>query len=270
MDSEISTFTDETNAKTMDDDTATVAANINVMEDGNKEEVKAGSKRKRKSEEKPTFDNIADVFLRMTYPLSTCMMKNVTAGLLTSENYLPHVILNQGIKGLYFSEAAWDNMTSYLPIFECYLLNNVYGRKTAVRIASSDIEVESIKLRGIRYIRFKDLTKHDIKIQLTSEEFTILTATSFAITRYVKQLSFVLPIVKDYLNDTMNRPDLPLLYGPIDTSIYNRLPQDVYLWRQIKQTIKQTEDIVPEIAAEEEDYGGEEEEDVVENKSEDV
>ncbi|WP_221935853.1 hypothetical protein, partial [Klebsiella pneumoniae] len=59
------------------------------------------------------------------------------------------------------------------------------------------------------------------------------------INRYMKQLKFCGPVIKDYLVDTIeNQPNAPLIYGPIDTSIYNRIPQEVHLYRKINDFSK--------------------------------
>src|SRR5436190_14946927 len=142
------------------------------------------------------------------------------------------------------------------------MINTVHGKKTAVRFPDSDIEMDSIKLRGTQQIRLKDLTKHDSKIQLTQEEFLVLSASTEALTRYLRQLRFAVPIIKDYLNASMAvHPDTPLPVNPVDTSIYNRLPQEVHLWREIERIRSITrdfEEVQPHIEdKEEEEENGE-------------
>ncbi len=88
-------------------------------------------------------------------------------------------------------------------------------------------------MRGDQHVKFRDATKHDEKITLSSNEFEIFVTVVPAINRYMKQLALALPMIKDYLNDTVES-NTPLIYGPIDASIYNRLPQEVFIYRQME------------------------------------
>ena len=112
-----------------------------------------------------------------------------------------------------------------------YVKQNVCGKKTSICLLASDIEVENIKFRNNQCIRFRNLSKHDEKIVLNSDEFFTMINVTPAVNRYMQQLSFSTPIIKDYLVDSFEQPNAPLIYGPIDTSIYNRLPQEVKLYR---------------------------------------
>src|SRR5436190_16685453 len=227
---------------------------------------KAIFKRKRKVKDNSQRE-MTNVCLTIMYPLSSCKSKGISVGLVKSFEYLPHVMIHHGLKTLFFTEKSWDSFLKHLHLFECYLINNVHGRKTAVRLADSDIEIDSIKLRGVQQIRLKDLTKHDAKIQLSPEEFLVLCASNEAVTRYLKQLRFAVPIIKDYLSSSMDaHPDVLIPASPLDTSIYNRLPQEVHMWREINKlystNVQGPEEILIEIQPQviEEDEEEEEEE----------
>lgn len=192
-------------------------------------------KRKKRNEEDSSLHLLTEVFLRVIYPLSSCMSKNITIGLVKHLDFMPAVVLNSCGKMIMFTEAAWDSFNKHMQLIECYLENGVYGRKTGIRLLGSDVEVDNVKLRGVQYVRFRDLTKHDEKIQLTYDEFYMLVSVTHAVNRYMRQLIFSGPIIKDYLTDTIDKqPEVQLLYGPVDTSIYNRLPQEVYSYRRMK------------------------------------
>jgi hypothetical protein len=49
------------------------------------------------------------------------------------------------------------------------------------------------------------VTKHDEKVLLSIDEFHMLVGVVPAINRYMKQLNIALPIVKDYLDDTIEQ-----------------------------------------------------------------
>lgn len=197
--------------------------------------VKSNGKRKRKVEEDISITSLAEVFLRIMYPLAASMSKCLTVGLFKPLNYSPTVMLHHGSKMLLFSEVAWDSFVKHLHLIECYLANNIVGRKTNARLLESDIEIDVVKQRGEQQIRFRNLTKHEDKVLLTREEFFTLSAVASAVTRYVKQLAFSGPILQDYLIHTMEtQPDVPILYSPIDTSIFNRIPYEVEIWRRIR------------------------------------
>src|SRR5436190_8380622 len=220
---------------------------------------KISGKRKRKAEDTCQRE-IFDIFLNIMYPLSRCRGKTINVGLVKSFDYLPHVVINHGVKRLFFNETSWDSFLKHLHLFECYMINTVHGKKTAVRFPDSDIEMDSIKLRGTQQIRLKDLTKHDSKIQLTQEEFLVLSASTEAVTRYLRQLRFAVPIIKDYLNATMDvHPDTPLPVNPVDTSIYNRLPQEVHLWREIERFRSMSYDLIDDVQPQNEEKEDDEE-----------
>lgn len=197
---------------------------------------KAMRKRKRKPEDDLSLTVLAEVFLRILYPITKCMTKSIMIGLLKALNYSPTVVLRHGSKILLFSENAWESFLKHLPLIECYLTNNLHGRRTSIRLLDCDIEIDIIKQRGEQQVRFRDLTKHDDKILLLREEFYILSYATSPITRYMQQLVFSSSIIQDYLVDTMEKqPNVPILHGPIDTSIFNRIPHEVELWRRIKE-----------------------------------
>lgn len=196
------------------------------------------NKKKRKIEHEAPITHLAEVFLRVMYPISTCMSKCLSAGLVKSLGYLPTVILHHGAKSVQFSETAWDSFVKHLHLIECYLANNIIGRKTNVRLLDSDIEIDVVKQRGDLQVRIRNLSKHEDKLQLTQQEFFILNAIASPVTRYVKQLAFSEPILQDYLIHTMEtQPDVPILYSPIDTSIFNRIPYEVEVWRGLRDYI---------------------------------
>lgn len=215
--------------------------------DSVKTTLKTNIKKKRKIEEEQSITLLGDVFLRVMYPLSLCMSKCLTVGLVKSLNYLPTVILHHGSKKVLFSETAWDSFAKHLHLLECYFANNIIGRKTNVRLLDSDIEIDVIKQRGEQQIRFRNLAKHDDKLLLTEEEFFILNAVASAVTRYVKQLVFSEPILQDYLIHSMEtQPDVAILYSPIDTSIFNRIPYEVELWRRLRDYTNMVENKEPQ------------------------
>lgn len=193
-------------------------------------------KRKRKIEDDISLNILTDIFLRIMYPISKCMTKGITVGLVKDLGYTPNAILTHGSKTLFFSDGAWDSFIKHLHLIECYLEKNMFGKKTSIRLLECDIEIDILKYRGEQQIRFRDLTKHEDKIQLVREEFYVLSCAVPPITRYMKQLVFSSSVVKDYLVDAMeSRPDAQILYAPIDTSIFNRIPCEVVMWRCIKE-----------------------------------
>lgn len=210
---------------------------INKVDGENKYlSAKTGMKRKRKTEEDVPLKILTDIFLRILYPISRCMSKGIAMGLVKDLGYTPNAILNHGPKMLIFSENAWDSFVKHLHLIECYLAKNMFGKKTAIRLLDCDIEIDIIKYRGDQQIRFKDLSKHNNKIQLTREEFFLLSCASSPVTRYMKQLAFSSSVIKEYLVDAMEQhPDSQILHGPIDTSIFNRIPYEVEMWRSIKE-----------------------------------
>ncbi len=193
---------------------------------------KVKSRKKRKHADDMVLHTLTEEFLNVYYPISSCMSKHICVGISKPENFTPTVTLRQSAKKVRFCEKAWESFNKYLHLIECYLTNRVNGKKTNVVLDNSDIEVENIKMRGDQHVKFRDVTKHDEKITLSPDEFEMLVAVVPAINRYIKQLTLALPMIKDYLNDTLES-NTPLLYGPIDTSIYNRLPQEVFVFRRM-------------------------------------
>lgn len=215
------------------DDTMEELKEVIIVKDEDSTTPKIG-KRKRTVEDLP-ISVLAEVFLRVMYPLSTCLGKALTTGLVKPLNYSPTVMLHQGSKMLMFSETAWDSFVKHLHLIECYLTNRILGRKANARLLGSDIEIDVVKQRGDYQVRFRNLTKHDDKVFLTRDEFFVLSTVAPAVTRYMKQLTLSEPILRDYLIHTMEtQPDVPILYSPIDTSIFNRIPYEVEVWRKMR------------------------------------
>jgi len=234
-----------------------------------KGKAKGGSKRKRKTEENISTNILTEVFLRIFYPISLCLGKSVSIGLMKSLDYSPTVILNHGTKMVFFSSSAWESFLKHLHLIECYLTNSRCGRKTNIRIFDCDNEVDVIKHRGQLQVRIRDLTQHDNKVLLSREEFYILNSATLPITRYMRQLVFSSSVIKEYLVDTLEKqPDSTILYGPVDTSIFNRIPHEVEMWRQLrsfeptveigKEATEDTTEVVEEEEEEEEEEGGQE------------
>lgn len=191
--------------------------------------------KKRKSEENICLNIMTEVFLRIFYPISSCMNKNVSIGLMKSLDYSPTVILSHGSKTVLFSENAWESFLKHLHLIECYLSTGLYGRKTNIRLLDCDNEIDIVKQRGQLQVRIKDLTQHDSKILLTREEFYTLNCATSSVTRYMRQLVFSNSVIKEYLVDTLEKqPESTILYGHVDTSIFNRLPHEVEMWRQLR------------------------------------
>lgn len=216
----------------------------NLQADGgklnNKTENKTSIKRKKRSEEDTVpIKLLSDVFLRVIYPLTQCMSKNVIIGVFKHLDYAPGVLLNQGGKYVLFTDKGWHSLSKYLQLIECYIINNVYGKKTSQILAGTDIEVENLRLRGSQCVRFRDLTKFDDKVLLYSEEFQMLSSCTPAIERYLQQLTMAGPVIKDYLQDSIERrPSAPLLYGEVDTCVYNRLPQEIHMCRRMSKFLE--------------------------------
>lgn len=199
-------------------------------------------KRKRKQEDIPLF-KLTEVFLRSFYPLSSCMTKHVVAGIFKSKDYSPAILLMHGVKSVFLGESAWSSFNKYLHLIHCYFKSKVHGRKTAIIIENSDVEVENIKTRGEQCVRFRNISKYDDKVLLNGDEFEMLVGVVPAVTRYMKQLKLAEPMVQDYLFDSIEHlENTPLLCGPVDVSIYNRLPQEVYLYRHVKLLHPASED----------------------------
>lgn len=214
-----------------------------TSEENNTEQTKV-TKRKRRLEEEDVQPNIlTEVFLRIIYPISACMSKSVSIGLVKSLDYSPTVLLNHGTKMVLFSENAWESFLKHLHLIECYLTTNVCGRKTNIRLLESDNEIDVVKHRGVLQMRIRDLSQHDNKIMLSREEFFALNYAATPITRYMRQLVFSSSVIKEYLVDTLEKqPDSTILYGHVDTSIFNRLPHEVEMWRQLRKMEVPTEE----------------------------
>jgi hypothetical protein len=195
-------------------------------------------KRKRCENEndEENMDVILNVFLRSMYPLNLNMDKTITVGVFKSLDFNPGVLINHsGKASLLLTIDMWDKFTKYISIIEAYLYNNLTGRKTTIGFDDSDLEIDNIRLRGTQFVRFRDLSKHNKKILLTLEEFQVLSNLTPVIIRYMQQLVTYGPIIFDYLNSSVNtNPVVPLIYGPIDPSIYNRLPQEVSFYRKTR------------------------------------
>lgn len=191
---------------------------------------------KRKFEEEtPLLEDILTVFLKVFYPLSRCFSKFVVIGASKKLECRPIIMIVQSGKVIAIQEESWKSIVKRMPLIDQYLVNNVYGRKTCFRPLESDLEVENIKLRNMYYVRFKDLTKHDLKVQLSYEEFAMLHSAAPSIINYIKQLNSIQTLIKDYVDETMDiHPNSQLIVSGIDQSIFNRLPLEVHLFRRMK------------------------------------
>lgn len=225
------------------------------------EKIKKCFKRKRSNitennsdEENTTSNNpVIDVFLKIIYPLSSCMEKNILIGIFKSLNFSAGILLHHGKKTVLFSEKGWNSFNKHINLVECYHINKVYGRKTSKRLEECDIEIDNIKLGSTQGVKFRDLTNYNSKVILNAEEFEVMLGFMPAINRYLDQLTFCAPMIKDYVLDTtVKNPNLQVIYAPVDSSIYNRLPQEIELYRQMiatKQepiTVDLTEENLPE------------------------
>lgn len=211
----------------------------NLVKEEDKKVLKKSIFKRKRDQENQSLGFLHQYFLQIMYPLSACMSKRIAAGFHQNFNYSPIVSLINGSKQIMLNELSWNSFNKYLQLIECYVLNKVYGRKTCVNLIESDIEIDIIKMRGTQFVRFKDASKHDEKICLSSEEFQVLVGVVPAVNRYMKQMKLSEPMVKDYLEDTIEKQkDVPLIYSPIDSSIYNRLPQEVFLHRKIKSVLE--------------------------------
>lgn len=197
---------------------------------------KPSNKRKKPDDCDDNIVQVFDVFLRIIYPLTSCFEKNITIGVFKSLDYTPNVQLKHLGKTVSFTEEGWNGFNKSINLVECYIKNKLIGRKHAVRLPGCDIEVDIVKVRGAHCVRFRDLTKHDCRVILAEEEFYMMTCATPVINRYFRQLNFCGPIIKDYLVSTIeNQPNVPLLTSPVDTSIFNRLPQEVNMYRKMKE-----------------------------------
>lgn len=229
--------------------------NNNKKENGeeNKEiEAKPTRKRKRTSDEHMMLDDIISIFLRIVYPLSKCMRKYVVVGIDKTQDCKPVIMINQNGKNIVLNVSAWNSLDKHMQLIDCYFNNKIFGKKTSFNLFASNIEIDNIILRGEQYVRMKDLTKHDLKIQLTYDEFFMLHSASAAINNYINQLHLVESCCKDYITSTIDTlPTLQILYSPLDTSIMNRLPQEVELYRHVeKMTVEKTKNLHKDIKLE--------------------
>lgn len=210
------------------------------------------TKRKRVEEENTTLEDVISIFLRIIYPLSKCMRKHVVVGVHKEMDCKPVVMITQNDKTILVNETAWKCLYQRMQLVDCYLLNHVFGKRTTFGLLESNIEVENIMLRGEQLVRIKDATKYDLKIQLNYEEFSMLYSSASAINWYINQLNMLGSHIKDYLVSTMEtHPNAQLIFNPTDSSIINRLPQEVLLYRRMRlfkrnQAIAELSDIIEE------------------------
>jgi hypothetical protein len=218
----------------IDDDQDIKVGEDNDHENGDKQSFKRSNKRSKKQETTPSY-LFSEIFLRIVYPLSLCANKNVTVGFCKFLNYTPGVILSHGNKQITLIEEAWKSFNRIIPLIHCYLINNVYGKKTSISVECSDIEVVNIKMRGDLFVRIRNLSSHDDKVLLNRNELEILINAVPAVDRYMQQLEMSRSVIKDFLiNSIENGLDYPLFTSTIDNSIHNRLPQEIYLYRCLK------------------------------------
>lgn len=237
--------------KAMEDNMEDKLSVIEVCQNNHEEEnanvSKMSTKRRRKQQECIPFYLLSEIFLRIVYPLSVYVNKNVTVGFCKFLDYAPGVLLSHGGKQITFAEDSWKSFSRSIPLIHCYLINKVYGKKTSISIESSDVEIDNIKVRGELLVRVRNLSSHDNKVLLNRNELEIFINALPAIDRYIQQLETSRTTIKDYLINTIESgQDCPLFYNPIDSSIYNRLPQEVYLFRTFKSLQSQNEPIEQE------------------------
>jgi hypothetical protein len=219
---------------------------VNVKEENEGEENSTTSrptKRKRYNEDYVSLEDVLSLFLRIIYPLSRDMKKFVVVGLEKTSNCKPVVMINQIGKSIMLDETAWNSLNKRLQLIDCYFLNKIFGKKTSFTLLSSNIEVDNMILRGEQYLRIRDMTKHDLKIQLSYEEFLMLHSSTGAINNYINQLHVVESCCEDYIQSTLDTlPTSTILYSPLDTSIMNRLPHEVELYRRMIMSKKTLND----------------------------
>lgn len=205
---------------------------------------KIHNKRKRKYTQNDHSQHLlTEIFLRITYPLSTCDSKYISVGLNKLEDYEPVVILSHDKKQITLRETAWKSLNKYMHLIVCYLDNKVYGKKTVLTLADSNIAVDNVKARVDQCVRFRNLSKYEEKVLISADEFQMLTGVSPAINRYLKQLEFAAPMAKDYLKNHLEEmKDVPIIFSPVDISIFNRLPHEVYLYRFIMSKKQKTDE----------------------------
>lgn len=196
---------------------------------------KQPSKPSRRSEGE-SLDILTGVYLRIFYPLTKCMAKNIIVGIFEALEYLPGVLINHYGKHILFNMDTWLHFINNINDFEKHLMEKVSGKKTRIRIKDSDIEVDNLKIYGKQYIRLRDFSQHDEKVLLTTDEFYMLNGVSHAVNRYLYQLSLNKSFIQQYLTDAFhNNPLREPIYDSIDSSILNRLPQEVTSHRYVKQ-----------------------------------
>lgn len=202
-------------------------------------------RRKKVLKQESPIQFINETFLQAFYPLSPCLTKNVTAGITKSLGYQPFVSLNQGVKKITFIEDAWRSCARYITLVQCYMTNQLHGKKTKIQLDDSDIEIEVVKTRGKFFVRFRNTSSHEDKLSLSLEEFEVFSHIAPTINRYLKQLNISGPMIKEYLLNTIeNNENAPLVYGEVDSSIYNRLPHEVYLYKTMNSPRRITPDSV--------------------------
>lgn len=192
-------------------------------------------RRKRKTKnESDSILSITEVFLRIFYPLSCSMDKYTVIGIFRYLNYEPGVIISHGNNKVLISANGWQSLTRSVNLLKCYIEHNMYGKKTSVRLEDCDIEVDIIRFRNEHCVRLRDLTKHDSRIVLNKDEFYMLMHTNQAVLRYLDQLELSKPVIKDYLETSLDKqPNGPLIFGAVDTGIFNRLPHEVNIYKHI-------------------------------------
>lgn len=202
--------------------------------------IKTNHRKRKREEHEETKDILTGVYVRVVYPLNKIMDKTVTVGVFRSQNFTPGVLINHcGKSSLLFTIDLWNILIQYSVVIETYLFNRLTGKKTKLGFEKSDIEVDNIRIKGIQYVRLRDVTKHLSKILLSPEEFHNLAALAPVVARYLDQLVTYGPVLTHYLSATVQQePDVRLSCGPIDPSFYNRLPHEVQAFRSIEQKLK--------------------------------
>lgn len=194
---------------------------------------KSTNKRKRKTKQVSVpLHTITEVFLRIVYPLNIGMEKMVVAGIVKSLNYHVGVSLHSTGKSILLNAKAWNSLTSVMDLLKCYISHYINGRKTSVLLTDSNVEVDVVKMRNTLCVRFRDLTKHDSKMILTTSEFFMLMNVTPPVNRYIEQLEQECSMIRGYLQSSIDKdPESPIIFGAVDSGIYNRLPQEVVLYK---------------------------------------
>lgn len=240
---------DEPNTLTPNDDSKEIQTElseyISISQKESKDESNMKQTKRKKEEDEEdedTVDVLTGIYLRTMYPLNRALDKTVTIGLFRSLDFQPAVLLSHSTRtSIMFSIDVWDNFTKYCPIVGTFLKNNLTGKKTSIVLHDSDIEVDSLRLRSCQFIRFRNLSKHHKKILLSRDEFCVLSNLVPAISRYINQLVRYEPCVVSYLKAAvLNTPAPMLMYGSVDTTFYNKLPQEVEGYRNIDEVLTST------------------------------